>query len=104
MTNLGRNTFSSPGINVWNLAFFKNTPFWGEDRYIQFRVEMWNAFNHPNFAVGNGSVFPTTGNSTGLPGYVTPGTGDFLNKTIFSGGLGQAPFQRVIQWGLRVVF
>ncbi|MBI3950562.1 MAG: TonB-dependent receptor [Acidobacteria bacterium] len=104
ITNLGRNTFLSPGVNVWNLGIFKNTLFWGEDRYIQFRVELINAFNHPSFTIGNGSVFINTSNSTGFPGYVTPGTSQFLDKTIFSGGLGQAPFQRVIQFGLKVIF
>ncbi|MBI3949505.1 MAG: TonB-dependent receptor [Acidobacteria bacterium] len=104
VATLGRNTFLSPGINVWNLGIFKNTPFWGEDRYIQFRVELFNAFNHPNFIIGNGSVFGTNTNAVGFPGYATPGSSQFLDKTIFSGGLGQAPFQRVIQFGLKVTF
>jgi hypothetical protein len=67
-------------------------------------VDLVNAFNHPSFSVGNGSVFGFTGNATGFPGFVTPGAPDFLNKTIFSGGLGQAPFQRVIQFALKVDF
>ncbi len=106
--NLGRNTFISPGINVWNLSFFKNTALpWREGTTLQFRVEMWNAFNHSNPSVGNGSAFNTlfTGNNaTSLPGYITPGSSQFLDETIFSGGLGNSPFQRVIQWGLRLLF
>jgi hypothetical protein len=102
-TNMGRGTFTASGINVWNLGFFKNTRI-REGMELQFRVEMWNAMNHPNFVIGNGSVFNTTTNATTLPGYVTPGTSQFLDKTIFSGGLGNSPFQRVIQWGLRLNF
>ncbi len=103
-TNMGRNSFGSPGLNLWNLSLFKTTPFWGEGRALQFRVEMWNAFNHPNFGIGNGTVFINTANATGFPGYVTPGTSQFLDETIFSGGLGNAPWSRVIQWSLRLIF
>ncbi len=104
-TNMGRGTFLSPGINVWNLAFFRNLELPGKEGLkLQFRAELWNAFNHPNTIVGNGSVFNTTTNATGFPGYVTPGTGQFLDKTIFSGGMGTAPFQRIVQWGLRLIF
>ncbi|UCF39034.1 MAG: TonB-dependent receptor [Acidobacteriota bacterium] len=103
MANMGRGAVLSSGINVWNLGFFKNTSI-REGMNLQFRVEMWNALNHPNHIIGNASVFSTTTNATTLPGYVTPGTGQFLNETIFSGGLGNSPFQRVIQWGLRLTF
>ena len=104
-TNMGRGTFLSPGINVWNLGIFRNLELPGREQMkLQIRAELWNAFNHPNHIVGNGSVFNTTVNATGFPGYVTPGTGQFLDKTIFSGGMGNAPFQRIVQWGLRLTF
>ena len=104
-TNMGRGTFLSPGINVWNLGVFRNLELPGrEGMRLQFRAELWNAFNHANPIVGNGSVFNTTVNATGFPGYVTPGTDQFLDKTIFSGGMGTAPFQRIVQWGLRLIF
>jgi len=67
-------------------------------------VDFINAFNHPSYNIGNGSVFGTTSNATGFPGYVTPGSPQFLRENIFSGSLGQAPFQRVIQLGLKVLF
>ncbi len=104
LAQLGRNTFNSPGINTSNISVAKETPFWGEARKIRFQVDFVNAFNHPSFAIGNGSVFGTTANATGFPGYVTPGQAGFLNETIFSGSLGQAPFQRVIQFSLKVLF
>jgi hypothetical protein len=103
-SNLGRNTWISPGINVWNLSFLKNTLLHREDWNLQFRAELWNAFNNANHTLGAGSVFATTAAATGFPSYGTPGETGFLNETIFSGGLGQAPFQRVIQLGLKLMF
>jgi hypothetical protein len=104
LVQLGRNTLEGPGINNFNISIAKTTPFWGEGRVIRFQLDMVNAFNHPSFAIGNGSVFGFTGNATGFPAFVTPGTSDFLKENIFSGGLGQAPFQRVIQLSLKVIF
>ena len=101
---LGRNTFRSAGINNFNVSVVKNTPFWGEGRVIRFQADFINLFNHPSFIIGNGSAFNTTDNARGFPGFVTPGSSQFLDETIFSGGLGQAPFQRVIQLSLKVLF
>ena len=103
VSNMGRGTFRAPGINTWNLGLFKNIAV-REGMKLQIQIQMWNAFNHPSFGIGNGSVFGTTSAATGFPGYVTPGTGQFLDETIFSGGLGASPFQRIIQWGLRLTF
>jgi hypothetical protein len=104
LVQLGRNTFTSPGINNWNFSISKDTPFWGESRVTRFQVDLINAFNHPSYNIGNGSVFGTTSNARGFPGYVTPGSSQFLQENIFSGSLGQAPFQRVIQFSLKVLF
>jgi hypothetical protein len=104
--NVGRNTFEMPWLNTANLAFFKNLAV-GEGRKLQFRVEMFNAFNHPNFNLGSGTVVALTATSAPArsnPNYVTPGTSQFLNSKIFSGGLGNAPFQRIIQWGAKLTF
>ncbi len=106
----GRNTETGPGINNWNFALYKEVPFWGEDRKIQFRAELWNAFNHPSYSFGSGSAlnfqsFNSQVNpATTQTSFITPGAAGFLDKTQLSGGLGQAPFQRVIQLGMRVVF
>ncbi|MBI4462242.1 MAG: TonB-dependent receptor [Acidobacteria bacterium] len=105
-TNLGRNTFISPGINNWNLEFSKRTQFWPgrEERVLLFTAQLINAFNHPSPIVGNGSVFGTYAAATTNTGYVTPGAPSFLQETSFSGGLGNAPFQRLIQFGLKLIF
>jgi len=106
---VGRNTERSPGINNWNLGFFKEVNMGAEDRKLQFRAELWNAFNHPSYSFGSGSAlnfesFSSPNPATAVTGYVTPGSNQFLNKTALSGGLGQAPFQRVIQLGLKFIF
>jgi len=106
----GRNTEIGPGINNWNFALYKEVPFWGDERKIQFRAEFWNAFNHPSYSFGSGSAlnfqsFNSGDNpATTQTSFITPGTPQFLDKTQLSGGLGQAPFQRIIQLGMRVVF
>jgi hypothetical protein len=46
--NLGRNTEKGPGFGNWDLGIFKNFPIQGETRMLQFRAELFNAFNHPN--------------------------------------------------------
>jgi hypothetical protein len=101
VANIGRGTFISPGINTWNMAIFKDTSI--TERFaLQIRAEMLNVFNHPSFTIGAGSAFGLTARATGFPGYATPSSSQFLDKRIFSGGLGQSPFQRVIQLGLKL--
>jgi hypothetical protein len=57
--NTPRNLFNGPGINTSDLGLMKNWMF--EQRFnLQFRWEMFNAFNHPNFA--NPNTSPTSGN------------------------------------------
>jgi hypothetical protein len=87
VSNLGRNTFSSPRINVFNVAILKEDAV-DERIHMRIRLEMFNALNHPNFTIGNLSVFPSGTNAlnqgyaslTGVP------TGTFLNSRIFNGG------------------
>ncbi len=97
LVQLGRNTIIGPGINNFNLSVMKDTQLWGENTRIRFQADFINAFNHPSYSVGVGSVFGFTDNATGFPGFTQPASPQFLDKTIFSGGLGNSPFQRVIQ-------
>jgi len=106
VTNLGRNTFTMPGINTANLSLFKNFVL-RENMRLQFRVEMYNAFNHPSYTVGTGTYLGKTGTTDparATTGYVTPGSTQFLQSGALSGGLGNAPFSRIIQWGLKLSF
>jgi hypothetical protein len=50
-------TVNNPGVNNWNISFFKNNYFGADDRYnLQFRIEMFNAFNHPQFGAPDAGV------------------------------------------------
>ena len=54
--NAKRNFFHGPGFNYSNLEIYKNLPIGkNESRYIQLRVEAFNAFNHANFAQPQGN-------------------------------------------------
>lgn len=70
-TRPGRGDFGSapkdvvrgPGVNNWDLTLFKKFPLRSEQRYVQFRWEMYNIFNHTQFAsVDTGARFDTSGN------------------------------------------
>jgi hypothetical protein len=58
--DLGRNSIFGP--NYWNVDFSvsKNTPLF-EGLNLQLRAEFFNIFNHPNFALPNGSITPGIG-------------------------------------------
>jgi hypothetical protein len=47
-------TLLSPGLWIFNIAAYKD--FWVNERItLQFRRELFNAFNHPNFSSPNTS-------------------------------------------------
>ncbi|HXU17938.1 MAG TPA: TonB-dependent receptor [Terriglobales bacterium] len=101
-STVGRNSFFTPGFGIWNISVFKNTHF-TENAYLQLRVEMFNALNHPNYTVaGNLSVFSTLTGTNALadPAYnlATNGNPDFLNPKVFSGG------SRNLQLVAKIVF
>jgi hypothetical protein len=53
--NTGRDFFHGPGFNYTNLALTKNIPFTSDAaKYVQLRLEAFNAFNHANFAPPSG--------------------------------------------------
>ena len=65
----GRNIMQAPGINTFDLGIYKNIPL--RERYnVQFRWEMYNAFNRPTFGTPcnspdcgqyNGLIYQTNG-------------------------------------------
>src|SRR5882724_7251888 len=99
-SNLGRNSFTSPGFSVLNLSVGKDFHF-TETKYLQAKVNVFNVLNHPSFALSNGNVFSTAGvtTATTTPGYVIPTDPNFLAaNTLFSGGF------RSMTLGLKFVF
>lgn len=55
--NVKRNFFHGPGFNYSNFEVYKNIAIGGSDssRYVQLRLETYNAFNHANFSNPSGN-------------------------------------------------
>ena len=53
---VGRNSFGSPGINIWNIWLFKNTKL-SEGATLQLRLDAFSIFSHRNFSLAQPSVF-----------------------------------------------
>jgi outer membrane receptor protein involved in Fe transport len=90
VATLGRNTFNSPDFNILNLALQKEDIV-GDRVRIRVRLEAYDTLNHPNFTIGNFSVFPSTGNALtqGYASLTGVSAGTFLNSRIFNGGARQ---------------
>src|SRR5579872_757717 len=101
--NMGRDAIFGPGY--WDLDFSlaKSTQIY-ERLNLQFRAEFFNIFNHPNFALPNGTINPGvnadgTLSGAGSAGVITQ-TPDVAQGNPGLGGGGP----RVVQFGLRVTF
>jgi len=100
--NAGRNILIGPGITNLDFSLFKNNHIkrMSENFNIQFRVEMFNILNHPNFAPpgpgdGNTDIFDATGVSL-APTVVQGGTAGLLVRTTIP--------ERQIQFALKFIF
>jgi hypothetical protein len=82
--NAGRNILTGPGAANFDLSAFKSFPVpkFGEAGSIQFRGEMFNAFNHPQFSNPNNRVDLAQG------GTITSLSHDM----------------RIVQFGLKILF
>jgi hypothetical protein len=85
--NLGRNSITGPGFHNTDVSLMKDTVF-AEKIRLQFRAELFNLFNHPNF---------------GQPGNVvgTPGFGRITNTRFPTGESGSS---RQAQLGMKLIF
>jgi len=66
----GVNSIVGPGINNWDVAIYKKIQFWKErpERFIQLRVELYNAPNHTQWsAINTSATFDGTGKILNLP-------------------------------------
>ena len=86
--NLGRNVYRGPSIFNWDFSLFRNFPI-RERQRIEFRAEMFNIFNTPEFdrPQANLSAPATFGQS--------------LSTILSAGGFGSS---RQIQFGLKYLF
>jgi hypothetical protein len=95
--SLGRNTYIGPGLVNFDISLLQNINLGKrEGTYLQFRVEVFNAFNNVNFREPyskGGLVFadPVTGYADGV-------------YDPFFGKILQARAARQIQFGLKLVF
>jgi hypothetical protein len=65
--NAGRNIVGSPGINNWDIGLSKQFAV-GEGKRIDFRTELFNAWNHAQFGAPNRFLGPNLGRvSTARP-------------------------------------
>ncbi len=97
--NAGRNILIGPGITNLDFSVFKNNHIKriSENFNVQFRLEMFNIMNHPNFAPpgpgdGNTDLFDATGTSLAGVG----GTAGALVRTTIP--------ERQIQFALKFIF
>jgi len=87
--NAGVNTVYGPGLNNWDINITKRVPLFSEARFIQFRAELFNAWNHTQFtSLFTGARFDAQGRQ------VDPNFGAFS----------AAAAPRIIQLSLKVVF
>jgi hypothetical protein len=92
-----RGAFIGPGpIRLLNLSLYKNISF---SKYnVRFGVTCTNCTNTPSYALGTASGIGATDAASANRAYATPGTPNFLDKSSFSGSMGSAPFQRIVQF------
>jgi hypothetical protein len=106
-SNLGRDTFQSPGVNLWNMGIQKDTSI-GERVHAIFSVSAYDVFNHRNFALaqpdvliagsGGSSNINLINNALSTTYSNILGKGLFLNKTQFWGG------SRILRLGVKLTF
>jgi hypothetical protein len=87
--NAGNGILRGPGVNNWDLSVSKRVPLFSEARYVQFRTEMFNAWNHTQF-----SGLYTTARFDAAGNQVDPNFGAYSS----------ARTPRIIQLSLKVVF
>jgi hypothetical protein len=60
--NAGKYPFVGPGVENFDTTLFKDFPMGGETRFVQFRLETYNTFNHAQFTtVANTATFNPAG-------------------------------------------
>jgi hypothetical protein len=101
--NSGRNILVGPGVTSLDFSVFKNNHIRriSENFNVQFRVEMFNILNHPNFAPpgpgdGNTDIFDATGKSLAPSPSNPGGTAGVLLRTTVP--------ERQIQFAIKFVF
>ena len=98
LANAGRNTLQLPAIQNLDFSLFKNFAIGEGAKKLQLRVDLYNAFNHPQYVPGSvNGVEPIA--TTGVSQFNTVGQTDFNTPShVFTS------HPRVIQLALRFNF
>ncbi len=65
--NAGVNSMYGPGVNNFDISVSKRFPLFSENRYLQFRGEFFNIWNHTQFSgMDTSARFDTAGNQVNL--------------------------------------
>ena len=94
---LGKNPLTGPGRNNWDIALLRNFNlpwFKGERSSVQFRLETYNTFNHPQWSGVNFSCSSET----------TPGGPCNGDQNVGNGEVNAAARPRIMQLGLKFIF
>jgi hypothetical protein len=101
--NAGRNSLTGPGVTSLDFSVFKNNHIRriSENFNVQFRMEIFNILNHPNFAPpgpgdGNTDMFDGTGSSLAPSPSNPGGTAGVLVRTTVP--------ERQIQFAIKFIF
>ncbi len=87
--NAGVGILRGPGVNNWDMALTKRIPLRSEERFIQFRTELFNAWNHTQLS----GMF-TTARFDAVGNQADPNFGAYSS----------ARPARILQFSLKVVF
>jgi hypothetical protein len=99
--DVGRNSLRGPAYFQFDLSGMKNFPI-GENRKLQFRADVFNIFNHPNFENPDGGICSSIGLGTCTPNANFGRTGQTIadaDSTQIGGGT-----NRQIQLSLKFIF
>jgi hypothetical protein len=95
---LTRNAFHGPGINNFDLGVIKNFPV-SERLRLQFRTEMFNAFNHAQFAFSGASLASSI--AAPASGEAEPSI-QYIDPSQFGRVSARSP--RVVQFAIKLVW
>lgn len=104
--DLGRNALRGFPASQWDFAVHRDFPI-RESLKLQFRAEMFNVLNHPNFAPPNSTLYLGSGSNAQF-GYSLQTLGQYLGGNSSGGGALSPLYQfgapRSIQFALKLSF
>ena len=100
---LGRNTERTPGMSTFNVNILKRTRLSGA-KFIEFRTEFYNIFNHPQYGLGSVSPFAPPGNPAGANFIPSVANSSTANLFLRSNNPNSDGGGRVIRYQVKIIF